>query len=530
MKMSKITAVFLLTICTSFGGLNAGLAQQARDNGLHRLPKYVFFFLGDGMASAHIQSTEAYLTVLNGGSDKKAEDLLKPENRLNMSRMFYSGMQTTYDSFALMTDSASSATAFASGIKTRSGTIGMDNTATRSYKSVARLAKEMGMKVGVISSVSLDHATPAAYYASVPNRGYMNNIAAQLATSGYDFFGGGGLVCPTGACRGGDTSVDIWKLLKDNGYAVLNTGEEIRALKGAPRDRVVCINPKLQDSQAMPYAIDMDEEEYADNLSLAEMTEVAIASLFEGRRGQGRGNGSGSDRGFFLMVEGGKIDWASHANDAMATIGDMIDFDNAVGAAMEFYRQHPNETLIVVTGDHETGGMSVGHATTGYTAYYDRLLDQRVSFTHFGQDQWARHKEAYAPGYDWSKSDNLAQNPDMKNLMLDLFGLNYDGLNAYQKEKLEDAYDQSMAGHNSNNSAENSYLYGGYEPIIVTITHILNERASIGWTSYSHTGVPVPVFAEGQQGWRFSGFYDNTDIARQLARAIGFRGELPVAR
>ncbi len=529
-RMRTIAVTFLLAFCAICGGTNAGLAKQGWDNGIHRLPKYVFFFLGDGMASAHVQATEAYLTVLNGGSDKKAEDLLKPENRLNMSKMFYSGMQTTYDTSALMTDSASAATAFASGIKTRSGTIGMNDTATMSYKSVAQLAKEKGMKVGVITSVSLDHATPAAYYASVPNRGYMNSIAAQLATSGYDFFGGGGLVCPTKACRAGDSSIDVWKLLRDNGYTVLNSGEQIRALKNAPKRRVVCINPVLQDSQAMPYAIDMDEEKYADNLSLKEMTEVAIANLYEGKRGRGRGRGIGPDRGFFLMVEGGKIDWASHANDAMATIGDMIDFDNAVGAALDFYRQHPKDTLIVVTGDHETGGMSIGHATTGYTAYYDRLLDQTVSFTHFSQDQWAKHKAVYSPGYDWTRPDNLAQNPDMKNLMLDLFGLNYDGLNAYQKEKLEDAYDQSMAGRNKNNKSKNTYLYGGYEPIIVTITHILNENASIGWTSYSHTGVPVPVFAEGQQGWRFSGFYDNTDIAKQLARAIGFRGALPVAR
>ena len=125
----------------------------------------------------------------------------------------------------------------------------------------------------------------------------------------------------------------------------------------------------------MPYAIDRP----ATNLSLAEMTEVAIACLT-----QKNGKGNGKDKGFFLMVEGGKIDWACHANDAMATIGDMLDFDDAVGVALEFYKKHPQETLIVVTGDHETGGMTVGHATTGYTAYYDRLLDQTNSFQYFG--------------------------------------------------------------------------------------------------------------------------------------------------
>ena len=125
-------------------------------------PKYVFFFLGDGMSSTQIQAAEAYLTTYNGGSATEADDLLKSENRLNMSKMTVAGMQTTYDAHALMTDSASSATAFSCGLKTISGTIGMDDEKTISYKSIAQLAHEAGMKVGVLSSVSLDHATPAA--------------------------------------------------------------------------------------------------------------------------------------------------------------------------------------------------------------------------------------------------------------------------------------------------------------------------------------------------------------------------------
>jgi hypothetical protein len=115
-------------------------------------------------------------------------------------------------------------------------------------------------------------------------------------------------------------------------------------------------------------------------------------------------------------------------------------------------------------------------------------------------------------------------------LMYDVFGMVWDDLNDYQKEKLEDAYDLSMCDDNDNSSAENKLLYGGYNPIIVTITHILNEQASIGWTSYAHTGVPVPVFAQGKDADRFAGFYDNTDIAKQLAKTIGIRKELPIEK
>jgi alkaline phosphatase len=480
-------------------------------------PKYVFFFLGDGMSSAQIQATEAYLTTVNGESAMDAKNLLKLENRLNMSKMPVAGMQTTYDAHALMTDSASSATAFACGIKTLSGVIGMNDTKTTRYKSIAQLAHEAGFKVGILSSVSLDHATPAAYYASVASRSDMNEIAAQLAKTDYEFFGGGGLVSP-------DTPVNVIQLLQKNGYEILNTRDAILGLKDDPRGKVICINPVLDGSKAMPYDIDRPD----GNLSLAEMTEVAISKLYEDRQND--------KEGFFIMVEGGKIDWACHANDAVATIGDMIDFDNAIGKALEFYKKHRYETLIVVTGDHETGGMTIGHATTGYKAYYEKLLGQSNSYEYFQANQWKDHKATYASGYDYTQPNNLASNPHMISLLASAFGLTYSQLNDYQKEKLEDAYDKSMTyvnkdkkGSNDNSAAENTFLYGSYEPIIVTITHILNENASIGWTSYSHTGVPVPVFAQGREAARFSGFYDNTDIAKKLARVMELEN-LPVEK
>ncbi|MEM5787502.1 MAG: alkaline phosphatase [Syntrophobacteraceae bacterium] len=518
MMKRKNLVIMLAVSAIIFISTAAGAAQ----------PKYVFFFLGDGMSSTQIQATEAYLTTLNGGKATDAEDLLKCENRLRMTKMPVQGMQTTYDSFALMTDSASAGTAFACGIKTISGTIGMDNTKTTSYKSIAKLAHERGKKVGIISSVSLDHATPASYYASIDNRGNMNNIATQMAESGFEFFGGGGLVSPTGPARGGDTSNDVWSILAANGYTVLNDRESILALKKNPKDKVVCINPWLQDASAMPYEIDRRLKETEDpsdpnrNLSLAQMTQVAIRNLYNGGKGDG----------FFLMVEGGKIDWACHANDAMATIGDMLDFDNSVGMALAFLAQHPRETLIVVTGDHETGGMSIGHATTAYTAYYDRLLGQKSSFQYFAQNQWPAHKNENSAAVcaNWQIPNNLENDAAMKDLMLSVFGLDWNTLNDYQKVKMEDAYDKSMCGANDNLAAENTLLYGSYEPIIVTITHILNERASIGWTSYSHTGVPVPVFARGVQATRFAGFYDNTDIAKRLAKVMGINRNLPVVK
>ncbi len=476
-------------------------------------PKFVFFFLGDGMSNSQIQATEAYLTTINGGSAEKAEDLLKPQNRLNMTQMPVQGMQTTYDAFALMTDSASSATAFASGVKTLSAVIGMDSTRAISYKSVAQLAHERGKKVGVLSSVSLNHATPAAYYASVANRGLVNSIATQMANSGYEFFGGGGLVSPEGPGRAGDTDNNVWDLLSTNGYTVLNDRDSIMALKSQPQDKVVAINPSLDGSQAMPYAI--DKHQYPNNLTLAEMTEVAIANLYN------------TENGFFIMVEGGKIDWACHANDALATIGDTLDFDAAVGKALAFYEQHPTQTLIIVTGDHETGGMTVGHATTGYKAYYERLLGQSVSYEYFQENQWKAYKEKYAQ--TCTTSDYLAAAYEIVDLMKTAFGLNWAELSDYQQERIGEAWLKSLCGYDRT-SARNMHKYGYYEPVIVTLTHVLNERASIGWTSFMHTGVPVPLYAKGQEADRFAGFYDNTDIAKRLAAILGVAAELPIVK
>ncbi len=430
-----------------------------------------------------------------------------------MSKMAVAGMQTTYDARALMTDSASSATAFACGLKTLSGVIGMDESKANRYKSIAQLAHEAGMKVGILSSVSLDHATPAAYYASTPSRNYYNYIATQMASTGYEFFGGGGLLKPTGASSP-DTSNNIWNLLAVNGYQVLQNKASILALKKQPRDKVVCINPVLPSSAAMPYAIDKPE----GNLSLAEMTEVAIANLYA----KGRHSRHSRDNGFFIMVEGGKIDWACHANDAMATIGDMIDFDNAVGVALDFYRRHPHETLIVVTGDHETGGMTIGHATTGYKAYYHKLLHQNTSYEAFQLNEFADYKASH------SKTGCAGVSSQMAALMDSRFGLRWSELNSLQQERLNKAYNQSLCGF-PYASTERNLLYSAYEPIIVVITQVLNENASIGWTSYMHTGVPVPVFAQGHEAWRFAGFYDNTDIAKKLADIMNL-GRLPVLK
>ena len=218
-----------------------------------------------------------------------------------------------------------------------------------------------------------------------------------------------------------------------------------------------------------------------------------------------------------MMVEGGKIDWACHANDAGSSIGDTLALDEAVKEAVNFYNQHPDETLIIVTGDHETGGLTIGYAGTNYDTYLENLENQKISYAKFDSDYVAKYKEEGTSFEDVMK--------DVEKL----FGLKMSGddnltLTAYEIERLKAAYDKTMSGEEVDESNQAEYvMYGTYEPLSVTVTHILNNKSGINFSSYSHTGLPVGVFAKGAGAESFEGYYDNTDIYSKLASLTGVK-------
>lgn len=447
--------------------------------------KYVFLFIGDGMAMAQISSAEVYSTA-KGSKDITAK-------RLGFSQFPVSGLTTTYDAKTFITDSASAGTAIASGNKNESGVVNMDLTKTKKFKTIAEYAHDKGRKVGIVSSVSLDHATPACFYAKEPSRGNYYNIAVQLANSGFEYFGGGGFLQPTGK---NNDQPDVIELAKKNGYKYVNTKADFLTLKKGDA-KVLAINENLQDSSAMPY--DMDRA--TDDLSLADYTKKGIELL------------SDDPDGFFMMVEGGKIDWACHANDAAASINDVIAFDAAIQEAVSFAEKHQKDTLIVVTGDHETGGMTLGFAGTKYSTSFDKVSLQKMSYVAFNEKVLKPYKEATAK--DTAKIDDLV--PAIK----DAFGIDYTALTPFQKEQIDLAFQRTMGNQVERSVHEDQYLlYGGYEPLTVKITQILNQTAGLSWTSYSHTGVPVATFARGVNQNLFAGYYDNTDIFRKLAASM----------
>jgi len=461
-------------------------------------PKYVFLFIGDGMASVQIHAAEAYLANKVerdevGGSVKA--------NLLNMSKLPVQGMQMTFPWNSLITDSAPAATAMATGKKTADGVIAMDPTKTIDLQTIAEAAKAAGKKVGIVSSVSIDHATPAAFYAHEPSRNSYHYIGHDLVASNFDYFGGGGFVDPDGTRSGVTPKGNVIEAAIAAGYAVADSRAEFESLKAG--QKALAINPVLDSSKALYYEIDrVNVADATSHMSLAEFTTKGIELLTDRR----------NRAGFFMMVEGGKIDWACHANDGRTTIDDTIAFDESVKVAMDFMKLHPRETLIVVTGDHETGGMTMGWAGTAYATYFEKLEAQKISYLEFDKKISAVKAGGSLPAsiVDTSLDED----------MLQLLGLDYNTLSAFEKERIDNAYTKAMFGTSTNSAEEDSLLYGSYNPLSVTITHILNNRAGLGWTSYSHTAVPVPVLAGGVNSEIFMGYYDNTDIALKLASAM----------
>ncbi len=455
-------------------------------------PKYVFMFIGDGMSGVQTNAAQ----ILNG-NNKVGEVSLTP---LGFTQFESLGLTSVHDSTSFAPDSASTATSLSSGFKTHSGVIGLYPDKEKAGVSVAEMARDAGMKVGVVSNVQLNHATPAAYYAHEQSRNNYYEIALQMAESDFEYFGGGGLISPTGK---EEDQTHIYDILQENGYTLANSNEEILALN-EKSGKVYAMDPTIGESDPMLYAMDMTD----DQLGLDDFVQKGIDVL-------------DSEEGFFMAVESGKIDWAGHANDAMANISDVLAFDEAIQVAVDFANEHPDETLIVVTGDHETGGMSIGHATTGYDTAFQLLNEQTMSYEAFNEvfeemvvaNPQLTFDEAFEVVTE--TFGLLAPNEDSEDLLT---------LTEYEYEKLKTSFEAAMTPKDEFvHTQETDLLYGGYNPFTVTLTHTLNNKAGIGWTTYSHTGVPIPLYATGAGSEIFNGSYDNTDVFYKLVEVMGLK-------
>ena len=464
-------------------------------------PKYVFMFIGDGMGNPQVTATQYY----KGAVANPDSEFPVPAD-LSFTQFPYLGMVTTYDASSFCPDSASTATSMASGEKTLSGVINYDVTLTIPFKLITEYAKEAGYRIGVVSSVSLDHATPAAYYAKQPSRNDYYEIAVQGVTGDtVDYLAGGGFKKPTGADKE-NPQPDIMELAVENGWSIPETNDEIRSLN-SESGRVLAINPVLQDSKAIHYEIDRERlaAEGEDVLSLADFVKAGINVL-------------DNENGFFLMCEGGKIDWAGHANDAATSIHETLAFSDAVQVAVDFAAEHPDETLIIVTADHETGGMTIGFATTAYDTHFTYLTNQKISFTDFDaviaelRDNGASFEDALA---EIETYYGLTTEPEQELTLTET-----------ELESLRAAFELSMTPADARElGAEEELLYGGYEPLSMAVSHIINNKAGLSYTSYAHTGLQIPVYATGVGADAFSGPYDNTEIFTRTVEVMGLQAD-----
>lgn len=523
MKNKKAWISFLLCLVMLLSIILTGCSlQQAQDTMVKtndysgKKPKYVFLFVGDGMAMPQISATEDYLGELKNTSSPES-------SKLHFTQFPCQGMITTYDSGSFITDSASAGTALATGNKTLSGVINMDPGKTQKFTTIAEMAKAAGMKIGIVSSVSIDHATPACFYAHQPTRSNYYDIEIELGKSGFNYFGGGGFLAPTGSNK---DKPDAFEEAKKNGYKVVNTKDEFTKLD-SQSDKVLAVSPTLDSEQALPFAINKNPEA----ISLADFTQKGIDLL-------------DNEKGFFMMVESGKIDWSCHANDAASTIQDVIAYDEAIQKAIDFYNQHKDETLLIVTADHETGGLGIGFAGTAYSTYLDKLSKQSISYDEFTLkvDDYRKSShtpenakiedllpiikqyyglEAMAPATynELYKKANDSKNPDKD--AADKISM---ALSPKDMEDLKAALSQSMLEPSNRSKDEQAnLLYGGYDPLTMTLTHIVDHKAGIGFTSYAHTGVPVPIFAMGEGQELFNGYYDNTDVFKKMVAVLGLQ-------
>lgn len=445
---------------------------------LHAEVKYVFYFIGDGMGSAHVLASEMYLAELDGKLGR---------NQLFMTGLPYSGELATYSASNGITDSSAAGTALATGSKANSGTLGITPQGD-TLTTIAEQLKREGWAVGLLTTVAIDHATPAAFYAKSASRDSYYEIGRQLTRTGFDFFGGAGFHEPNS-----DKQPNLYDLAEQEGYTVAGG---LKAAINASKDakKLILVQPEDaadRNRKGGNFAYMIDDRPF--DLHLKPLTEFAIEYL------ESRG-----DR-FFLMVEGGMIDYACHGEDGATAIKETIDFDAAVGKALEFYNRHPMETLIVVTADHETGGMALGHDK--YVLDLQLLQHQHCSSWVLSDELTALYSNHRQP--EWEEVKKLLQ--EKLDFYTDVT------ISEQEDEELQRVFRKTI---DERDESEVKTLYKDINALCNAAIGLLNRKAQLGWVKYGHTGGMVPIFAIGKGAEQFTGWQDNTAVAPRILNIV----------
>ena len=445
-----------------FGAVGIALSAGAA------APKYVFLFIGDGMSTPQRMVAEEFAAAAGHGA-------------FAMNRLPYQANTRTRSTDAVITDSAAAGTAIACGVKTANQMIGVGPDGSR-VESVAEVAKRRGMKVGVVTTVTIVHATPACFFAHNRNRGAVYQLALDLVASGFDYFAGGGVYDKYDDRGDPKYRGEITDLARKAGYTVTR---DDRAAWAALKPGAKAWS--IFGDRGMSFAIDADGSEP----TLAELVAKGVEVL------------DGPD-GFFIMCEGGKIDYACHANDAATNLRDVLALDDAVKVALKFGERHPAETLVVATGDHETGGLSMGFAGIGGKFRVEKLAGQKVSVEKFSEQ---------IKGLIRAHDGKLAF-AEVRPLVKDLFGL--DNLTSAETKALEKALAQDVKYIRAKLKDTTAHDVKRRYVVAQAVKNVLNARAGVGWSSSSHTALPTLTTAWGCGADILVGMAENSDLGARL--------------
>lgn len=417
-------------------------------------PKYIFYFIGDGMGPSHVLGTELYLGEMQG--------VIGRPHKLCFTQFPESAFVTTFSATNGVTDSAASGTALSTGSKTYNSAIGVNKDTMEVY-SVATDLADKGMAIGVATTVPINHATPSAFYAHNMSRHNYDSIAPWMLRAGYDFYAGGDVK------GSNETRALVYGKAQEQGYSIARGYNDYKK-KAATAKKMMLYQENV--STELPYAINRNDKD----LTLAEITAAGIDFL------KGK-----SKNGFFMMIEGGKIDYAAHNDDGATVFHEVLDFDAAIAVAYEFYKKHKDETLIIVTADHETGGLVLGYRGD-YSLNLKALSTQKVSVERMIEILQAEKETT------WDRVEQLVK----ENI----------GVGIRNKKATEEkiTVDYKLA-----------------KEIAYNAVYDLNRNAALSWASGNHSGTFVPLFAIGKGAEEFNGIIDNTDIPKIIRRIAGIK-------
>jgi len=428
-------------------------AQTAPDAPAGDGPTNVIFMIPDGFGPASITMARDYLRWRDGTTELPYDSL-------------HVGSARTFSSDSRITDSAAGGTALATGTKTYNGAISVDTT-KRPVGTLLEGADRRGMATGIVVTSRLTHATPAVFSAHVPDRGQENKIAVQQLNQDIDVLLGGGRRHFLPESASDSERNDERNLLNEaeqDGYQVVETADGLAQTSDGPLLGV------FSDGH-MAYEIDRP----ASQPSLAQMTQSAIDVL------------SDHEDGYFLMVEGSRIDHAGHSNDAAAHLHDILAFNDAVETALDAAQN--SNTLVVVVSDHETGGLTLGRNRNGegiYSWHPDELADVAASSAAIADSIRSIRQSGAAPDVVQQRIEDTVA-------------------------RLTGVSDPTDERVRRLTTIEGPYALGE------AVSPVVNHKALVGWTSHAHTSVDVSLYAYGPGANRFVGNHDNTAIARLLA-------------